>query len=60
MASKVKVTYVTATIRIKIVSYKGVKIPDVLDDMDYNFKSQTPGAEVADTEWLESDIQKGK
>jgi hypothetical protein len=30
-----------------------------LEDMDYNFKSQTPGATVADTDWIETEIQKG-
>lgn len=53
-------TYVVATIRLKIESDKGTDIDEVLQDMDYNFKSQTPGATVADTEWLESDIQKVK
>lgn len=51
--------YIVATIRIQVEMDKGVKIDDVLKDMDYNFKSQTPGAEVADTEWLESDVQNG-
>ena len=52
--------YVIATIRIQVELDKGVDIDEVLQDMEYDFKSQTPGAHVADTEWLETDVQKGK
>ena len=54
---KTETIYVCATIRLQIEKDVKVDINDVLADMDYNFKSQTKGAEIADTEWLESNVQ---
>ena len=47
--------YVYATIQLTIQVDDGVSLDEALHDMDYAFKSQTPGAEVIDTEWMESD-----
>lgn len=49
--------YAYATIRIQIETDDNVDINEVLEDMDYNFKSQTKGAEVADTDWIDTELE---
>jgi len=42
--------YVNVTTRLIIRADEGVDINDVLSDMDYDFTSQTDGADIEDTE----------
>ncbi|MDD1710957.1 MAG: hypothetical protein LUQ37_08645 [Methanoregulaceae archaeon] len=42
--------YVTVTTRLIIRADEGVNIESVLENMDYNFTSQTDGADIEDTE----------
>ena len=45
MARKIYVTVETSLI---IRADEGVEVSDILENMDYNFKSQTGGADVED------------
>lgn len=42
--------YVTVTVRLIIDQEDGVETTEVIDNLDYNFTSQTPGADIIDTE----------
>lgn len=42
--------YVNVTVRLIVDIDEKVSIEDVISDMDYNFSSQTDGAEVAQTD----------
>jgi len=42
--------YVTVTTRLIIRADEGVEINGVLENMDYDFTSQTDGADIEDTE----------
>lgn len=42
--------YVTVTAKLIVRADDGVDVDDVLSDMDYNFSSQTEGAQIEDTE----------
>ena len=42
--------YVEAKVRIIINVDEDIEIDDVLSEMDYNFKSNTDGADIHDTE----------
>ena len=43
-------------IKIVVACDNGIEITDVLSDMDYNFISQTDGADIQDTEILDFNI----
>lgn len=45
---------VEATVRLKVRLQPGVDIQDVLDNMDYEFSSQTLGGTIFDTEIVEA------
>ena len=53
-------TYVDVSVRLIIRADEGVEIKDVIDDMDYNFTSQTEGAEIEDTEINNYEIKDSK
>ena len=42
--------YVNVTARLNIRVDEGVDINEVLDEMDYDFTSQTDGADIEDTD----------
>ena len=42
--------YVNVTVRLIIRADEGVEINNVLEDMEYDFTSQTEGADIEDTE----------
>ena len=47
MARKI---YVAVRVRLIINAEEGIEIKDILDEMDYNFVSQSEGADIEDTE----------
>lgn len=57
MARKV---YVEVTVRLIINADEGVDVNEVLDEMDYDFISNTEGATIEDTEILEQEITVSK
>ena len=52
--------YVNVTARLNIRVDEGVDINEVLDEMDYDFTSQTNGADIEDTEITDWDITDSK
>ena len=42
--------YVNLQVRMILNMNEGVEVGEVIDEMDYNFKSQTTGADIIDTE----------
>ena len=52
--------YVVVTTRIVIEADDNVEITEVLQDMDYNFISQTEGADIVDSEIREWEVQDSK
>ena len=47
MARKV---YVRLEVRIIIDMDEGIEVSEVINELDYNFKSETDGAEITDTQ----------
>ena len=47
MARKV---YVTVKTRLIVEIEEGISVSEVIQEMDYNFDSQTEGADIVDTE----------
>lgn len=52
--------YIDVKVRIIVQADDGIEIDDVISDMDYEFTSQTDGAEVVDTEIRETNITDSK
>ena len=52
--------YVEVTCRVIINAEEGVPVEDILSDMDYEFKSNTEGADIVDTEITNWKIQDSK
>jgi len=52
--------YVNVTVRLIIRADEGVEINDVLENMEYNFISQTEGADIEDTEVQDWEITDSK
>ena len=42
--------YVTVEVRLIVQQDDGIETSEVMEELDYNFTSQTEGAEVVDTE----------
>lgn len=55
-----KKIYVNVNVRLIINANDDVDVTDVLDNMDYDFSSETDGAEIVDTEIIDYDIQDSK
>jgi len=50
--------YVTVKTSLTIRADEGVSVPEILENMDYNFNSQTDGADIEDSEiqdWVVTD-----
>lgn len=52
--------YVNVTTRLIINMDEGIKVSDVVSEMDYNFSSQTEGAEIVDTEIRDHEVKDSK
>ena len=52
--------YVNVTVQLIICANDGVEICDVIEEMDYNFTSQTTGATIEDTEILDHEVTDSK
>lgn len=52
--------YVNVTTRLIIQADDGVNVDDVLSEMDYDFTSQTDGAEIIDTEIRDHEVTDSK
>ena len=52
--------YVTVTTRLIMRVEEGVEIDDVISDMDYDFTSNTEGANIESTEIDDYDISDSK
>ena len=57
MARKVYVNVVT---RLIINAEEDLSVNEIVCDMDYNFKSQTKGAEIVDTEIVDYTVTDSK
>lgn len=52
--------YINVTVRVIVELEEGVSIFEVLDECDYDFVSNTPDAEIIDTELADYDILDSK
>jgi len=52
--------YVDVKVRLVIRADEGVEIGGMIDEMEYNFISQTDGAEIEDTEIKDYEITDSK
>ena len=52
--------YVEVKVRLIIQAEEGVDINDVIQEMDYDFESTTPGAGILEAEILEHEITDSK
>jgi hypothetical protein len=52
--------YVNVTVRLIIRANEGIDISDVISELDYNFKSQTEGADIEDTEITDHEVTDSK
>ena len=52
--------FVEVKVRLVINADEGVDIGNVINEADYNFTSQTEGAEIEDTEILDHEITDSK
>ena len=52
--------YVNVTVRLVIRADEGVDISNVIDEADYSFKSNNPGADIEDTEIVNTEITDSK
>lgn len=57
MARKV---YVTVKTRLIIEMEEGVEVSEVIQEMDYNFTSQTDNAEIVETEITDHEVTDSK
>jgi len=55
-----RTVYVEAKVRLVIQQDDAVETSDVMDELDYNFASQTEGADIVDTDILEWEITDSK
>ena len=52
--------YVDVTTRLIISMDEGIEVGDVISEMDYNFISQTDGADIVDTEIRDHEVKDSK
>ena len=52
--------YVNVTVRLVIRADEGVDISNVIDEADYSFMSNNPGADIEDTEIVNTEITDSK
>ena len=52
--------YVTVTTRLIIRADEGVDIDEVIQEMEYDFTSQTDGADIEDTEIRDHEVTDSK
>jgi hypothetical protein len=52
--------YVDVKVRLIINANEGVDISEVIGEMDYNFSSQTEGADIVDTEVMDAEVTDSK
>ena len=52
--------YVTAKVRLIIQQDDGVETSAVMDELDYDFSSQTDGAEITETEIKDWEVEDSK
>jgi hypothetical protein len=52
--------YVDVKVRIILNAEEGLEITDILNDMEYDLKSNTTGAEVIDTEMSDWEVTDSK
>ena len=52
--------YVNVTVRLVIRADEGVDISNVIDEADYSFTSNNPGADIEDTEIVNTEITDSK
>ena len=48
--------YIEVKVKLIVRSEPGVNIDDVMNEMDYNFVSQTENADIEETEIMEYDV----
>lgn len=52
--------YVEVTTRLIINMDEGIEVQEVISEMDYNFTSQTDGADIIDTEIRDHEVKDSK
>ena len=52
--------YVSVTTRLIIQMEEGIEVSDVIEDMAYDFNSNTEGADIVDTEIREHEVLDSK
>lgn len=52
--------YIEVKVRLVVRMDEGVEVGEVIQEMDYNFDSQTNGANIEDTEILDYEITDSK
>jgi hypothetical protein len=52
--------YLTLSLKLQVTADEGVEISEVIQEMDYNFKSQTDGADIVDSEIIDYEIVDSK
>ena len=52
--------YIRLVISVQATLDEGVQVSELLDEMDYSFKSNTPGATIEDEEILDYEITYSK
>jgi len=52
--------YIEVKTRLIINADDGITMSDVIEEMDYNFNSQTDGADIVDTEIVDFEVQDSK
>jgi len=60
MGEPMRKVYVEVTSRLIINMNEGIGVSDVISEMDYDFASQTEGADIVDTEIKEYDVTDSK
>ena len=53
-------TYIELKVKLVVRADEGASIAEVINEMDYNFKSQTVGAEIEDAEISDFEITDSK
>lgn len=52
--------YVVVTTRLIVEMEEGIEMGEVIQEMDYNFTSQTEGVDIVDTEIRDYNIEDSK
>ena len=52
-----KFVYAVIRLQVDVDDSKNINLNDALFEMEYNFKSNTEGLEVLDTDWMETKIE---